>query len=178
MLINDDGYIKLVDFGLAKLLRFRTFTLCGTPCYIAPEMLRGVGHGRGVDWWTLGILIFELLSGYTPFDHHDPHVICNMVLKGEYTFPDNFSKMACDLIRRLLNPKPTKRLGVIKGGASLLKRHKWFSEVDWELLAAHKLRAPYIPEIRSDADTSNFDVRDIVDEVIPFDGDDSVFDDF
>ena len=141
-------------------------------------MLRGVGHGRGVDWWTLGILIYELLAGYTPFDHNDPNVICNKVIEGKYSFPNHFSKYACDLIKRLLNPKPPRRLGVIKGGAKMVKKHKWFKNIDWEALKEKTLPAPFLPKISGPEDLSNFDTDGIEDSIIPFSGDNEIFADF
>jgi len=178
ILLDRNGYVKLVDFGLAKQVRFRTYTLCGTPCYLAPEMINGSGHGIGVDWWTLGILIYELLAGYTPFDDVDPVAICAKILEGKYVFPAHISRVAVDLIQRLLHPKQARRLGVIKGGAGLVKRHRWFKDIDWDRLEKKLVPPPHVPEIESDNDLGNFFNEGIDDRLIPFTGDQKIFDGF
>lgn len=178
VLVDRDGYIKLVDFGLAKVISARSFTMCGTPCYLSPEMLKGSGHGKGVDWWTLGILIYELLAGYTPYEDNDQATTCRKILAGNLVFPSNFSKEAVDLITRLLEPKPSKRLGCLKGGASLIKRHRFFAKVDWSKLLAKTMKPPVMPVIKGDTDLGNFFNEGLDDEVIPFTGDDEYFAEF
>ena len=115
LLIDKDGHIKLADFGFAKRVETdKTYTLCGTPEYLAPEIIKGskVGYGKSVDWWALGILIFEMLSGYPPFYDNEPIGIYKRILSGVIEFPKFFSVYAKDLIRKLLNPELSKRLGV------------------------------------------------------------------
>ena len=92
LLISADGYLKLTDFGFAKLVEGRTYTLCGTPEYLAPEILLNKGHGKPVDWWTLGILIYEMNAGLDPFSDEDPMVIYQKILKGKIKFPRDFDK--------------------------------------------------------------------------------------
>ena len=93
ILIAVDGYLKLTDFGFAKFLTDgRTYTLCGTPEYLAPEILLNKGHGKPVDWWTLGILIYEMLAGIDPFNDEDPMGIYQKILKGKIKFPKDFDK--------------------------------------------------------------------------------------
>lgn len=99
ILVAQDGYLKLTDFGFAKFLEGgRTYTLCGTPEYLAPEILLNKGHGKPVDWWTLGILIYEMLAGYfdyigiDPFNDEDPMGIYQKILKGKVKFPKDFDK--------------------------------------------------------------------------------------
>lgn len=92
MLIDDAGYLKLTDFGFAKICEGRTYTLCGTPEYLAPEMLLNKGHGKPVDWWTFGILLYEMLAGIDPFADEDPMNIYNKILKGKVHFPKTFDK--------------------------------------------------------------------------------------
>lgn len=94
ILISSDGYLKLTDFGFAKYLESgRTYTLCGTPEYLAPEILLNKGHGKPVDWWTLGILIYEMIAGIDPFNDEDPMGIYQKILKGKVRFPKDFDKL-------------------------------------------------------------------------------------
>lgn len=92
LLIEESGYLKLTDFGFAKYCEGRTYTLCGTPEYLAPEMLLNKGHGKPVDWWTLGILLYEMLAGIDPFSDDDPMNIYQKILKGKISFPKDFDK--------------------------------------------------------------------------------------
>ena len=112
-MIAADGHIKLVDFGFSKVLEEnqRTFTLCGTPEYLAPEILMYQGHDQRVDWWALGILLYEMLVGSPPFYHEDPMLIYNQILTGYYELPEELEINSQDLISSLLNPDPSKRIG-------------------------------------------------------------------
>jgi serine/threonine protein kinase len=157
LLLDSKGYIKVTDFGFAKVVKDRTYTLCGTPDYLAPEVVSGQGHGKGVDWWTLGVLIFEMLASYPPFYDEEPTRTYAKIMHGQINFPKHFSEHAQDLIRKLLHPKPSKRLGVINGGASLIKKHPFFADLDWDLLAARKLPAPIQINIKNTEDLSNFE---------------------
>jgi len=158
LLLDNDGYLKVTDFGFAKeLLSGRTWTLCGTPDYLAPEIVAGKGHGKGVDWWTLGVFIYEMLASYPPFYDEDPMKTYAKIMHGNIVFPSHFSKDAVNLVQKLLHHKPTKRLGVVKGGAKLIKKHAWFKSFEWEKLFQKKLKAPIIPKIKNTEDTSNFD---------------------
>ena len=120
LLIGNDGYLKLTDFGFAKILNEgRTFTICGTPEYIAPEVILNQGHGKAVDWWTLGILIYEMHAGIDPFSDDDTMGIYKNILKGKVTFPSMFEKDAKEaksLIRHLLVADLSKRYGNLKEG--------------------------------------------------------------
>lgn len=178
VLIDSDGYPKLTDFGFAKVCKDRTWTLCGTPDYLAPEVIQGRGHGKAVDWWTLGILIFEMLASYPPFYDEDPMMTYAKIARGKVSYPKHFSRRAVDLIKRLLHPRPINRLGVIKGGASLIKRHPWFDGFDWDALVKRQLPAPFLPEISGDADLSNFVNTGSYDDdgIEPFNEDSSAWD--
>ena len=157
LLIDDKGYLKLTDFGFAKYCHGRTYTLCGTPEYIAPEILMNSGHGKPVDWWWLGILIYEMHAGIDPFNDEDPMAIYKKVLKWKYKFPSDFDKLAKSLVKKLLVLDPTERYGCMKNGVEDIKSHKWFSgDWDWEELASRAIEPSFIPEVAGKSDTSNF----------------------
>ncbi|KAM9036524.1 cAMP-dependent protein kinase catalytic subunit PRKX isoform X1 [Sminthopsis crassicaudata] len=114
ILLDKEGHIKLTDFGFAKKLVDRTWTLCGTPEYLAPEVIQSKGHGRAVDWWALGILIFEMLSGFPPFFDDNPFGIYQKILAGKIDFPRHLDLYVKDLIKKLLVVDRTRRLGNMK----------------------------------------------------------------
>jgi protein kinase A len=156
LLISPLGYLKLTDFGFAKVVENRTYTLCGTPEYLAPEILLNKGHGKPVDWWTLGILIYEMLAGIDPFTDDDPMAIYQKILKGKVRFPRNFDKSGKSLVKHLLVADLTKRFGNLRGGVSDIKTHRWFSGLDWSSLLRMELTMPFRPSVRDAGDTSNF----------------------
>lgn len=158
LLLAADGYLKLTDFGFAKKVLYKTYTLCGTPEYIAPEVLLNKGHGKGVDWWTLGILCYEMLCGQPPFvDDEDPMGIYQQVLSGQIHFPRFFDRSSKNLIKKILIADLTKRYGCLRHGAADIKKHKWFSGFKFEELYKKALVPPFIPEVKDSTDTSNFD---------------------
>lgn len=156
LLITADGYLKLTDFGFAKVVEGRTYTLCGTPEYLAPEILLNKGHGKPVDWWTLGIILYEMLAGIDPFTDDDPMAIYQKILKGKVRFPRNFEKNAKSLVKHLLVADLSKRYGNLRNGVNDIKNHRWFSGLDWLRLVSKSLEMPYKPTVRSPDDTSNF----------------------
>jgi len=120
LLIAPDGYMKLTDFGFAKVVEGRTYTLCGTPEYLAPEILLNKGHGKAVDWWTLGILLYEMIAGIDPFNDEDPMTIYQKILKGKILFPKGFDKDAKSLVKHLLVADLSKRYGNLKNSIFVL----------------------------------------------------------
>lgn len=149
--------MKITDFGFAKKIEFKTYTLCGTPEYLAPEVLLNKGHGKGVDWWTLGILIYEMLVGEPPFVDKDPMGIYQKILKGRICFPRGVEKTAKSLTKKLLTHDLTKRYGCLKNGALDIKRARWFVDMAWTKLIQKELKAPIIPAVSHESDTSNFE---------------------
>lgn len=156
LLINVDGYMKLTDFGFAKVVEGRTYTLCGTPEYLAPEILLNKGHGKAVDWWTLGILLYEMIAGIDPFNDEDPMTIYQKILKGKVIFPKGFDKDAKSLVKHLLVADLSKRYGNLKNRSQDVKNHRFYDNINWKLLHDKKIPAPYKPVVKSAGDTSNF----------------------
>merc|ERR1712032_857613 len=159
ILLSPNGYSKLTDFGFAKVLEpgTRTYTLCGTPEYIAPEVLLNKGHGKPVDWWTLGILIYEMIVGQPPFCDEEPMGIYQKILAGKIYFPKYFDKNAKSLVKKLLVADLSKRYGNLKAGSDDILKHKWFATVDFEAQLAFKVDSPYKPAVKDDKDVSNFE---------------------
>ncbi|KAJ2744302.1 cAMP-dependent protein kinase catalytic subunit [Coemansia sp. BCRC 34301] len=157
ILLDNLGHVKLTDMGFAKKVVDRTWTLCGTPDYLAPEVIQAKGYGKSVDWWALGILIFEMIAGYPPFYDEDHYRLYEKVLAGHIQWPSQFDPIARDLVSRLLTADLSRRLGNLHRGSADIKEHRWFAEVDWDRLAAREIPAPLIPPQKVEGDTSNFD---------------------
>lgn len=157
ILLDSEGHIRLTDFGFAKKLSDRTWTLCGTPEYLAPEVIQSKGHGRAVDWWALGILIFEMLAGYPPFFDDNPFGIYQKILAGKLEFPRHLDFYVKDLIKKFLVIDRARRLGNMKNGADDVKKHRWFKSIDWDGVPLRKLKPPIVPKVSHEGDTSNFD---------------------
>ncbi|KAG1665295.1 hypothetical protein FOA52_015872 [Chlamydomonas sp. UWO 241] len=159
LLLDSKGYLKITDFGFVKQVRrgTKTYTTCGTPEYLAPEIIMNKGHGQSADWWALGVLVFELVSGMVPFHHEDRLTMFRRICHRDLTFPRHFSNSLQDLLLSLLELTPALRLGSGKSGAAELKAHPWFRGFDWRALAARTLHAPYVPPPpRAAADCINF----------------------
>eukprot|EP00058_Branchiostoma_floridae_P024541 XP_002610031.1 hypothetical protein BRAFLDRAFT_99984 [Branchiostoma floridae] len=154
ILISKEGHVKLTDFGFAKVVSTptRTYTLCGTPEYLAPEILLNKGHGKPVDWWTFGVLVYEMLAGQPPFCDEDHMGIYQKILTGMVYFPRYFPSDATHLIRGLLRADLKKRMS-----SSDIFPHPWFKDIDWDSLLAQTVQPPYVPTIAHDGDVSCFD---------------------
>jgi protein kinase A len=129
--------------------------MCGTPEYIAPEIILSKGHNYAADWWSLGILIFEMLAGYPPFSDEPTRTIFEKILSEKVEIPDYFHPHAKDLIEKLLVPDSANRLGTING-ADDIRNHEWFSGIEWHILLEKRVAGPLNPEISKDGDTHNF----------------------
>ncbi|XP_015785761.1 cGMP-dependent protein kinase 1 isoform X1 [Tetranychus urticae] len=162
MLLDRFGYVKLTDFGFAKKLHppgRKTWTFCGTPEYVAPEVILNRGHDYSADYWSLGVLMFELLTGTPPFTGPDPMQTYTIILKGinAIDFPRMISSNANHLIKKLCKDNPSERLGYQKDGIDDIRKHKWFDGFYWEGLRNRTLTPPIVPAVRHPTDTSNFD---------------------
>ncbi|KAF8870890.1 kinase-like domain-containing protein [Infundibulicybe gibba] len=161
ILLNQDGHIKVADFGFAKMCATTTWTLCGTPDYLAPEVIGQQRYNKSVDWYALGVLIFEMLSGLPPYHQAEanPVLLYEKITRGPtyIRWPAAFNEFATDLILKLMESDPSKRYGNMRHGAGDVFAHPWFREVDWDKLAAREITAPYLPKISGDGDASAFD---------------------
>lgn len=166
LLLDSSGHVVLTDFGLSKEFlsdeNERTYSFCGTIEYMAPEIVRGgdSGHDKAVDWWSLGVLMYELLTGASPFtvdgEKNSQAEISKRILKSDPPYPQEMSELVKDLIRHLLMKNPKKRLGCGPAGSDEIKKHPFFQTLNWEDLAAKKVPAPFRPVIRDELDVGNF----------------------
>ncbi|XP_074546304.1 cGMP-dependent protein kinase 1-like [Halichoeres trimaculatus] len=161
IILDHRGYAKLVDFGFAKKVGLgkKTWTFCGTPEYVAPEIILNKGHDSSADCWSLGILVFELLSGSPPFSGFDPMKTYNNILRGidMIEFPKKITKSAANLIKRLCRDNPSERLGNQKNGVKDIQKHKWFEGFNWDGLRQGTMDSPFTPTVDGPLDNSNFD---------------------
>ncbi|KAK9762287.1 Serine/threonine kinase [Basidiobolus ranarum] len=160
ILITLEGHIKIADYGLCKENMFHgatTNTFCGTPEFMAPEILLEQRYGRAVDWWAFGVLIYEMLLGQSPFHGEDEDEIFDAILEDEVLYPTNMSRDSVSLIQKLLTRDPEKRLGSGRSDAEEIKRHPFFRGVNWDDIMNKRIDPPFRPKITSRTDISNFD---------------------
>lgn len=160
VLLDSTGHVKLTDFGFAKSIPKpeKSFTLVGTPEYVAPEIIQKSGHTFAVDWWAFGIVLFEILLGFTPFCDEDMDQIFAKVLEGDVNCPKHMDPKAQDLINKLLVQDPAKRLGCLKSGSSGIRTHQFFkvSGLDFVELRSRQVTPPHVPSVSGPDDTSMF----------------------
>jgi serine/threonine protein kinase len=157
ILIDENGYIKIIDYGLAKMLaeNQETTSFCGTPEYLAPEMVSQSGHDKGVDWWALGVLIYEMLIGVTPFFNRNKNMLMSKIKTAKVVFPDRtkykieYSDLIVDLIAKLLDKDRSKRLGAKDDFVEILS-HPVFKGIDIEELEAGTIKPEFKPEVTDD----------------------------
>uniref|UniRef100_A0AAQ4NT05 protein kinase C n=1 Tax=Gasterosteus aculeatus aculeatus TaxID=481459 RepID=A0AAQ4NT05_GASAC len=160
LLLDTEGYVKIADFGLCKEgmgFKDRTSTFCGTPEFLAPEVLTETSYTRAVDWWGLGVLIFEMLVGESPFPGDDEEEVFDSIVNDEVRYPRFLSTEAISIMRRLLRRNPERRLGAGDKDAEEVKKHLFFRNMDWNGLLAKKVKPPFVPTIQGANDVSNFD---------------------
>ena len=163
ILVDEEGYLKIIDFGLAKILKEdeTTDTFCGTPEYLAPEMVSQRGHDKNVDWWALGVLIYELLVGVSPFYNRNRNVMLSKIKASRVVFPDpkkfkiSISEDCKDFICKLLDKKPSRRMGYTNGVEELMA-HPWMSGVDAQDILNKEIIPPFRPKLDDELDTKYF----------------------
>ncbi|XP_063720354.1 cAMP-dependent protein kinase catalytic subunit 1-like [Symsagittifera roscoffensis] len=160
LLIDHKGYLKVTDFGFCKKIKGRAWTFCGTPEYLAPEIILSKGYGKAVDWWSFGILMFEMASGQPPFQAEKHIKMYDMIVSGKVEYPKHFSAELKDLLENLIQVDVTKRYGALRNGVQDIKNHKFFAPVDYIATYQKRLEAPFVPETKGVGDDSNFEKQD------------------
>ena len=159
ILLDSEGHLRISDFGLSKILenpRDKAYTLCGTLKYLAPEILKNKGYEKSVDWWSLGVIFYEMLMGYLPFKIKG-NVIDPEVFQEKIKFNENMNPLLVDLISQLLAINPKKRIGYGESDAKKIKEHPYFSDVDWKKYLNKEIEPPFVPKLDGDLDLRYFD---------------------
>jgi len=163
IVLDGEGHVQITDFGLAKSdvsSQNPTQTFCGTPEYLAPEIIKGKGHSKPVDWWSLGILLYEMLVGLPPFYSENMNEMYELILNSPLKFPSFVPSDAQSLLKGLLEKNPEKRLGSGSGDYKEIQKHAFFSNIDWDKLFKRKITPPFIPEKDTmDGKAGNFDTE-------------------
>lgn len=160
VLIGKDGYAVIVDFGFARVVERKAFTMCGTPWYIAPEVILGRGHDKACDYWSWGILVHEMCTGVNPFEKYgnDEMMLFKAIVKGKYKISENASAHEASLVVSLLqSSSPEKRLGNLAKGIMDIKTHPWMKDIDFLKLSKKTYRAPWKPDVNDPLDTNHFE---------------------
>lgn len=154
ILLDREGHCKLADFGMCKegiVDGQTTTTFCGTPDYIAPEILQELEYGASVDWWALGVLMYEMMAGQPPFEADNEDDLFESILHDDVLYPVWLSKTAVSILKGFMTKNPARRLGCVtsNGGENAIKAHPFFQTMDWKALEARKLKPPFMPKIVS-----------------------------
>ena len=160
ILLDSKGHVKLADFGLSKILdeeNDKAFTICGTPQYLAPEILLRKGYDKAVDWWSLGCVMYEMLAGKLPYAVKRGAKMSIKIYDQEVQYPSNMNKDAKDFIQKLLIKNPSERLGSGPNGIEDIKNHPFFKDVNWKNAEMQKIKPPFIPKLKSETDLRYFD---------------------
>jgi protein kinase A len=157
-LIDHKGYCILIDLGFAKIVVDKTYTLCGTPEYIAPEIILSKGHNKAVDYWSFGVLIYEMMVGRSPFSVNGTNQVALLksIVRGAYSCPDTMNVASKDLITRLLITRQTRRLGNLSRGCLDVREHIWFKSLNFNQLNSREADAPWVPLAQDLQDLSQF----------------------
>mmetsp|Transcript_40952 Transcript_40952/g.65841 ORF Transcript_40952/g.65841 Transcript_40952/m.65841 type:complete len:524 (-) Transcript_40952:55-1626(-) len=159
ILLQESGHIVLTDFGLSKFVdaEEQAHTFCGTPEYLAPEIVTNLGHGKPVDWWALGILLYELTVGIPPFYSQNVNEMYRKIQEAPLLFPPNLTSECKSLISQLLNRNPKERLGSSRNDVEDIMRHPFFKDLDWQKLYRKEIMPPFKPQVKDVDDYSNWD---------------------
>ncbi|XP_026433978.1 serine/threonine-protein kinase AtPK1/AtPK6-like [Papaver somniferum] len=159
ILMDSDGHVMLTDFGMAKEIdeSSRSNSMCGTTEYMAPEILQSKGHNKDADWWSVGVLLYEMLTGQPPYTHANRQKLQQKIIKEKFKLPPFLTSEAHSLLKALLQKEPERRLGSGPTGADEIKKHKWFKSVNWKKLDEREFKPKFKPDVSGTDCTANFD---------------------